>query len=122
MADTPEKKVKQQVKRWLTQRDAWYFMPVSNGMGVHGVPDIIACIYGRFVGIECKAPGKRGNTTPNQARQIRLINRAGGCAVVVDDVQQLDQLWHSYASTTESQSGGAPAEKPPESDSFNTTR
>ena len=60
-------------------------MPVSNGMGRVGAPDFIVCLGGRFIGIETKAKGKRGNATPNQLREIEWINRAGGYAFVVDD-------------------------------------
>jgi len=89
---TPEGKVKKEVKAWLVKNKAYYYMPVSNGMGRVGAPDFIVCIGGRFVGIETKAKGKRGNATPNQLREIEWINRAGGYAFVVDDVSQLDVL------------------------------
>ena len=89
---TPEGKVKKDVKAWLVKNKAYYYMPVSNGMGRVGAPDFIVCLGGRFVGIETKAPGKRKNATPNQLREIEWINRAGGYAFVVDDVAQLASL------------------------------
>lgn len=89
---TPEGKVKAAVKRWLKERGIWYYMPVQNGMGVVGVPDFICCWNGRFLAIETKAPGKRANTTANQDNQIMGIHKAGGSAIVVDDVSQLDVL------------------------------
>lgn len=92
MARTPEGKVKDDIKKWLKARGAYWYMPSQNGMGVVGVPDFICCIGGRFVGIEAKAPGKRGNTTPNQEHQIAAIHKAGGAAIVVDDAAQLDVL------------------------------
>lgn len=92
MALTPEGKVKKDVKAWLVKRKAYYYMPVSNGMGRVGVPDFIVCLRGRFVAIETKAPGKKRATTPNQKREIEWINRAGGYAIVVDDVSQLEPL------------------------------
>ena len=92
MATTPEGKIKTAIKRWLVDHGAWYFMPVSNGMGAMGVPDFIVCYDGKFLGIEAKAPGKRGNTTPAQKRQLDGINKANGIAIVVDDVAQLDKL------------------------------
>ena len=94
MAKTPEGAVKAKVKDYLKARGIWHFMPVSNGMGVHGIPDIIAIIDGRFVGIECKAPGKRNNTSELQKQQIAAINAAGGLAIVVDDAEQLPALLH----------------------------
>jgi hypothetical protein len=96
MAATPEARVKKAVKAWLEARGIYYYMPMSNGMGRVGVPDFICCfpaLGGRFVGIETKAPGKRRNTTPNQDREIRAINQAGGTALVIDDVSQLEHLF-----------------------------
>lgn len=93
MALTPEGKVKLAVKMYLTAIGAYYYMPVSNGMGRVGAPDFLVCHRGRFIAVETKAPGKRGNTTPNQDREIADINDAGGVAVVVDDVTQLRGLF-----------------------------
>ena len=104
MARTPEAVVKATVKKWLVAVFAWFYMPVSNGMGRVGAPDFICCVpyvvqpedvgrtVGLFLGIETKAPGKRGNTTANQDREIAAIREAGGLAIVVDDVSQLDGI------------------------------
>lgn len=92
MALTPEGKVKAKVRAWLKERGIWHFLPVSNGMGVHGIPDILCCWNGKFVALECKAAGKRKNTSELQDRQIMAIHKSGGIAVVVDDVSQLDEL------------------------------
>ena len=89
---TPEGRVKEQVKRWLKARGVWFFMPVSNGMGAHGIPDLICCWRGAFIGIECKAPGKRGNVSELQKMQIAGIRTAGGVALVVDDASQLEEI------------------------------
>lgn len=89
---TPEGKVKDAVKKWLRERGYWFYMPVQNGMGVVGIPDFICCCNGRFLAIETKAPGRRGNLSPNQKHRIEEINAANGVTIVVDDVAQLDQL------------------------------
>lgn len=89
MGMTPEGKVKKAIKEYLKSIGAWYYMPVSNGMGRVGCPDILVCWEGRFIAIETKAPGKRKNTTPNQDREIDAINSANGLALVVDDVEQV---------------------------------
>lgn len=90
---TPEGKVKKKVKEYLISVDAWYYMPVSNGMGRVGCPDILVCWNGRFIAIETKAPGKRKNTTANQDREIDGITRAYGLALVVDDVEQVKRAF-----------------------------
>ena len=52
-----------------------------------GTPDILCCLQGRFVGIECKRPG--GKLRPSQGEQIDAIRRAGGLAFVADGLDTL---------------------------------
>lgn len=89
---TPEGRVKQAVKKLLKQHDIYYFMPTQSGYGVVGIPDFICCYHGFFLAIETKAPGKLKSTTPNQKMQLYLITEAGGDAIVVDDVSQLEEF------------------------------
>lgn len=93
MAMTPEGRVKAAVKTFLKAKGAWYCMPIGTGYGNSGVPDFLVCWRGRFIAIETKAPGKRGNTTVMQDKQIMGIHQAGGSAVVVDDVNQLVEMF-----------------------------
>ena len=90
---TPEGKVKHAVKKFLVENGVWYFMPVSNGMGQVGIPDFVCCHRGYFYAVECKAPGKRGNTTPNQERVIAMLRDHGGRCLVVDDATQLTDFF-----------------------------
>lgn len=90
---TPEGRVKLSIKTFLKTTDAWWYMPVQNGMGVTGIPDFILCVRGRFVGIECKAPGKENTVTANQRRQLEGIEAAQGCVAVVTNVEQVKSLF-----------------------------
>ena len=47
---------------------AYHCMPATGGYGASGVPDIIACYQGRFIGIECKANG--GKPTALQKKHL----------------------------------------------------
>ena len=58
MAMTPEAKVKKRITTMLKSYGVYYFFPVTGGFGRSGVFDIVACIAGRFVGIEVKADSK----------------------------------------------------------------
>lgn len=91
MAMTPEGKVKKKVKEYLQSIGAWYYMPVTNGMGRVGCPDILVCYKGLFMAFETKAPGKIKNVTANQEREINDIISAYGLALVVDDVEQVKE-------------------------------
>lgn len=85
---TPEGRVKAAIKAWLREHNVWYYMPVQNGMGMMGVPDFILCYKGRFVAVECKAPGKRSTVTPLQERNIAGINASGGVAYVATSLEE----------------------------------
>jgi len=88
---TAEGAVKEDVKKLLKSRDIWYYMPVSNGMGQHGILDFICCVppTGKFLTIETKAPGRLRNVTALQERTIGNIRAAHGWALAIDDVSQL---------------------------------
>jgi Holliday junction resolvase len=83
VAATPEKKVKDRVVSLLKAHGAYYFFPATHGMGRSGVPDIICCHRGRFLGIECKA-GKN-KPTELQLYELERILAAGGEAMVVNE-------------------------------------
>lgn len=96
MAMTPEAKVKKQVKGVLDafclNNAGYYFFPAANGYGRQGIPDVICCIQGKFVAIECKA-GK-GTTTQLQDRELANIRSAGGMTFIINE-GNIDTL-HAY--------------------------
>jgi len=56
---------------------------VTGGYGKSGVPDIIGCHEGKFVGIECKA-GKN-KPTPLQEKNLSDIKISGGISLVINE-------------------------------------
>lgn len=88
---TPEGKVKEAVKAVLKTHGVWYFMPVSNGFGKHGIPDFVCCVKGQFFTVETKAPGKK--PTPLQDHQMNDIRKAGGKVFVIDGDTCLLVTW-----------------------------
>lgn len=90
---TPESKVKAAVVKILKKYDVYYFFPATGGYGRSGVPDIICCYQGRFIGIECKANGNV--PTELQLRELNKINHAGGISFVVDElgIEAVDALF-----------------------------
>lgn len=83
MALTPEKKVKDKCVKLLKAYDAYYFFPATHGYGRSGVPDIICCIAGNFVAIECKAGDNK--PTALQEKEMANIRKQGGTAVVINE-------------------------------------
>jgi Holliday junction resolvase len=92
MAMTPEAKVKKAVRTLLDTLNIYHFMPPANGFGRAGVPDIIGCMDGHFIAIECKA-GK-GKTTALQDRELERIGSAGGTTFIANEhnLEELKQL------------------------------
>ena len=90
---TPESKVKRKVYEILKKYNVYYFSPIMNGYGKSGVPDVIACYKGVFIGIECKATEKN-KPTDLQQRNLNDIKMKGGWALVIhkDNLQELITL------------------------------
>ena len=83
MAKTPEGKVKDKVVGILKDEGVYYFFPATHGYGRSGVPDIIACVNGHFMAIECKAGTNK--PTALQVREIERIRQANGVAAVANE-------------------------------------
>jgi len=89
---TPEAKVKAKVKTILKKYNCYYFYPSTGGYGASGVPDIVVCYNGRFIGVECKA----GTNKPTQLQLMNLekIKDCGGVAMVINEsnTDKLEEL------------------------------
>jgi hypothetical protein len=80
---TPEKKVKDKVRAILKEVGAYCFTPATHGYGSSGVPDIVACMNGKFIGIEVKAGA--GKPTALQEKNLMDIFRCNGVAIVINE-------------------------------------
>lgn len=65
----------------LTERGAWVLKTWSNGVQRSGVPDLIVCYKGYFLGLEIKA--KNGRASELQKWNIDGIKKAGGVGMIV---------------------------------------
>jgi len=77
---TPEGKVKEKVKKVLKEYNAYYHMPVQNGMGKPSL-DFICCHKGRFLAIETKT--EKGKLTLRQEATIDEMQAAGAIVLVI---------------------------------------
>ena len=64
--------------------DVFFWKEHGGPYGTSGIPDIICCYKGRFLGLEVKLPG--GKLTALQKRALDRINAAGGIARRVESV------------------------------------
>lgn len=87
-----EKDLHDKVKRWVYAASSRSFFYKSNDRSTAGIPDVLACCGGRFVGIEIKLGH---DLTPLQRATLLKIKRAGGLALVwkketVGDIESFD--------------------------------
>lgn len=100
---TPEGRVKEAIKKYLTAKGVWFagkaappvvtgwmYMPVTNGMGVTGIPDFCGVYKNRPLYIEAKADASK-TPTDNQLQRHKEITLAGGVVVVTHSVEHLEK-------------------------------
>jgi hypothetical protein len=77
-----EKNFENKVKSYLKDNGCW-FLKYWGGAAYtkSGIPDILVCCKGRFLGIEVKAPN--GKPSDLQIYNLRQIDKAGGIAILL---------------------------------------
>lgn len=73
-----EKQFENQVKAFLKEQGCWVLKTWSNGIQREGVPDLLVCCNGYFVGVELK--NEKGKPSALQLWNIEKINESGGYA------------------------------------------
>lgn len=79
----PETRVQQAIQKAIKPRGWFVFKVHGSELMMAGLPDLIVCAEGLFIGLEVKVPSKRDNTSPRQKRVHEQIIEAGGEAHVV---------------------------------------
>jgi hypothetical protein len=90
MKATPENAVKRALIKLLNSYGVWHYPASAGAYSIGGIPDRICCVGGKFVGIECKAPGKK--PTALQAKCHSGIRAVGGVVFVVDGEVSLQEV------------------------------
>lgn len=75
---------------YLKGKGAYYVKYFGNSYSQVGVPDILACYKGRFIGIEVK--NETGKTSPLQDYNLASIKRAGGISLVARSVEDVSKV------------------------------
>lgn len=75
----------------LRARGAWLFKTHGDASQVKGIPDLVVCYRGRFIGLEVKRDEKE-DAEDLQAYTLVEIERAGGLVGVVDSVEDVIAL------------------------------
>lgn len=87
-----EKAFENKVKDFLNESGCWVLKTWSNGVQRSGVPDLLICCNGYFLGVELKA--ETGKPSKLQLWNIDKIREANGIAIVLypcqfDEFKQL---------------------------------
>lgn len=101
MAATAESLVKRKVHAALKAAGAYAVNYIGGNYASNGTPDILACLNGRFIGIEAKAG--RNKPTALQIRSLALIDAAYGLALVINE-SNLDYLRECLADVHKAES------------------
>ena len=76
-----EKQFENQVKKWLKEHGAWYLQTWGGGYQRNGIPDLLICWKGKFIGVELKA--ENGRASELQKHEIETIRMAGGVGIIL---------------------------------------
>lgn len=85
-----EKKVENKIKRYLDSLGAYYLKVHGSAYQPAGTPDILACINGRFIGIEVKKP-TGGVVSELQKLKLKQISNAGGVGIIARSVSDVSE-------------------------------
>lgn len=82
-----EKSIENAIKRYLKEIGAYHVKYHGNQFSQVGVPDILACYKGYFIGIEVK--NETGKTSPLQDVNLKMIQDAGGYSLVARNLEDV---------------------------------
>ena len=78
------------IQRYLKSEGHFVFKVHGGPMMMPGLPDLIACVDGQFVGLEVKQPG--GKPTLIQEAVLEKIRASHGVASVVCSVEDVEDV------------------------------
>lgn len=84
-----ESKIQKDIISYL-RRNRIFHLRFQAQSNVNGIPDIICCYKGLFLGLELKQ--EKGKATELQKKKLEAINNAGGIGLVVRSVEEVDRL------------------------------
>lgn len=88
-----EKNFENRVKKFLKEKGAWVLKYWGGAAYTKsGIPDLLVCFKGYFLGIELKAPN--GKPSELQLYNLRQINKAEGISILLypKDFEQFKQF------------------------------
>lgn len=101
-----EKNFENRVKAFLKEQGCWHLKTWSGGFQRSGIPDLIICCKGNFIGVELKA--SNGKVSELQKYELEEIRNSGGAAMVLypegfEKFKSYIRSIHEQKRTTESE-------------------
>ena len=87
-----EKAVENKIKDYLFSKGHLYFKVHGSKFMAPGISDIIACICGRFVAIEVKAPGLKRTESEQQKIFGSNVIKSNGLYYLVDSLEEVIEI------------------------------
>lgn len=96
MASKPETTLQRKIREELLKLfPSLYIIKIHGGMYQEpGIPDLLLCVRGRFIGLEVKIPGEE--PTQLQLDHIARIRASGGKAGIVESVNEAIKFVKKY--------------------------
>ena len=87
-----EKQFENQVKAFLKNEKCWFVKTWSNGIQRRGIPDLLVCCNGYFLGVELKA--EKGKPSALQVWNLDKIRESKGMGMILypDDFETFKEL------------------------------
>jgi len=88
-----EKVLTDQVLKYLRARGGWWVKIHGGPYQTSGIPDIVGCYRGKFLGLEVKPSGRKSDLSLRQQVTLTRIRDAGGISALISSTQDaLDVL------------------------------
>lgn len=85
-----EQKYQKKITDFLEKQGAYVVKVITANK--KGVPDIIACLNGRFIAIEVKTPTTRNNLSMLQQHNLDVISIAEGISMSAVEVEEVETV------------------------------
>lgn len=87
-----EKNLETKIKDFLKEKNIYHFKTKGGIYGTIGLPDLVICINGKFVGLELKS--KIGKVSLQQYKNGAKITENKGIFAVIDDYDKFLELYN----------------------------
>ena len=84
-----EKNVENKIKEYLFNNGYYYFKVHGSKFMERGIPDLVCCVKGFFVGIEVKREGAKNTQSEYQKIHERNILKANGHYILADNLREV---------------------------------